>query len=331
YEAGGARVRDEQDCSGSLLRYRVPRSRLPHSSASFQVGQGGTAAEVSALGAHKTLVSLIFRFYEPTDLDAFFKSAHLIDPMKVKKSTAVSGQCKICYERRQLTGLACGHVFCYECWDHYLVSKVTFPWECSALAVALDRGRRWCLPAVPGVQMRFDHRRREGSIAHQMSASPDQILHEPLRRGLCCFTPAFNMSPLQSNPLMTRCPGTDCGFIVELTHANARPITCDCGYTFCFFCGHAWHDPVGCDLLKKWLKKCSEPANWLNAKTEVCPNPKCQLAVEKDDGSDHMMCGNVSCRFDVCPICLGPWSRNGCDACIHYDDTEVKRARNPQE
>ncbi|KAH7698031.1 ubiquitin-conjugating enzyme E2-binding protein 1 [Aphelenchoides avenae] len=126
---------------------------------------------------------------------------------------------------------------------------------------------------------------------------------------------------------MTWCPGTDCGRVVEVPHAEARPITCDCGYTFCFFCGHAWHDPISCDLLKKWLDKCSETANWSNSNTEDCP--MCQIAVEK--GSDHMMCGNVSCRFEFCPICLGPWSRDGCYSCIHYDDTEVKRARNPQE
>ncbi|KAH7708929.1 ubiquitin-conjugating enzyme E2-binding protein 1 [Aphelenchoides avenae] len=134
---------------------------------------------------------------------------------------------------------------------------------------------------------------------------------------------------VESNPLLKWCPGTDCGRIVEVSHTDTRPITCDCGYTFCFFCSHAWHDPVGCDLLKKWLKKCSETANWSNTQTEACPN--CQLAVVKDAGSDHMMCGNVSCRFEFCPICLGPWSRNGCDACSHYDDTEIKRARNSQE
>lgn len=68
-----------------------------------------------------------FRFCEAGDIDAFFKSVNLIDPKKGKRRSNVSGQCKICYERKTLSGLACGHVFCYECWDHYLVNKVVFP------------------------------------------------------------------------------------------------------------------------------------------------------------------------------------------------------------
>lgn len=88
----------------------------------------------------------MFRFYESTDIDAFFKSAHLIDPKKGKKRTGVSGQCKICYERRQLTGLACGHVFCYECWDHYLVSKVNFSINSAACVSGHFRLRTKAMP-----------------------------------------------------------------------------------------------------------------------------------------------------------------------------------------
>ncbi|KAH7709902.1 ubiquitin-conjugating enzyme E2-binding protein 1 [Aphelenchoides avenae] len=265
--------------------------------------------------------TLLERFYECTDVDAFFKSAHLTDPNNVKKRTEASRQCSICYERRQLTGLACGHVFCYECWDRYLVSK-------RSIRIADEGGAYLQCP---------EH--KCGLIIDDDTAL--SLIKCPLVQAK--YVRLVVNSFVESNPLMASCPGTDCGRIVELTHAKARPITCDCGYTFCSSCSHAWHDPVGCDLLKTWLKKCSEPANWLNAKTEVCP--KCQLlsswcrdfllriAVEKDAGSDHMMCGNVSCRFEfcICPMCLGPWDRNGCYACNNYDETTIKRARNPQE
>ncbi|KAH7728491.1 E3 ubiquitin-protein ligase arih1 [Aphelenchoides avenae] len=252
--------------------------------------------------------TLLERFYESTDIDAFFKSAHLIDPKKGKKRTGVSGQCKICYERRQLTGLACGHVFCYECWDHYLVSKIAdeghayLPCPEYKCSLIIDDDTALSLIKCPQVQAKYNR----------------------------LVTNSF----VESNPLLKWCPGTDCGRIVEVSHAEPRPITCDCGYTFCFFCSHAWHDPVGCDLLKKWLKKCnddSETSNWLNANTKDCP--KCQITIEKDGGCNHMTCKNVSCRFEFCWMCLGPWGPHGSGwySCNRYDDTAAKQARDAQE
>jgi len=37
-------------------------------------------------------------------------------------------------------------------------------------------------------------------------------------------------------------------------------------------CGENWHDPVKCNLLRKWIKKCdddSETSNWIAANTKV--------------------------------------------------------------
>ena len=52
----------------------------------------------------------------------------------------------------------------------------------------------------------------------------------------------------------------------------ARPVICRCRNVFCFYCGENWHDPVKCNLLKKWIKKCdddSETSNWIAANTKV--------------------------------------------------------------
>lgn len=57
-----------------------------------------------------------------------------------------------------------------------------------------------------------------------------------------------------------------------------------------FLCGENWHEPVKCDLLKKWKKKCdddSETSNWIAANTKECP--KCQVTIEKDGGCNHMV------------------------------------------
>lgn len=47
---------------------------------------------------------------------------------------------------------------------------------------------------------------------------------------------------------------------------------CRCLHVFCFVCGENWHDPVKCNLLRKWIKKCdddSETSNWIAANTKV--------------------------------------------------------------
>lgn len=103
---------------------------------------------------------------------------------------------------------------------------------------------------------------------------------------------------------------------------------------FCFKCTQEWHDPVTCDMLKLWLKKCSddsETSNWLNANTKDCP--QCHVTIEKDGGCNHMTCKNTSCRFEFCWTCLGAWKPHGSGwyACNRFDDTDSKKARDDQE
>jgi hypothetical protein len=49
--------------------------------------------------------------------------------------------------------------------------------------------------------------------------------------------------------------------------------------------------------------KCEDIAHelWLKANTKPCPN--CKSPVEKNDGCNHMTCGNRHCRHDWCWIC----------------------------
>lgn len=95
--------------------------------------------------------------------------------------------------------------------------------------------------------------------------------------GLFEFFP-FIYFIFQCNRLLRWCPAADCGHVVEVGHLEARPVKCTCGTVFCFACGHEWHEPVNCRLLKLWIKKCnddSETSNWISANTKECP--KCQV------------------------------------------------------
>ena len=109
---------------------------------------------------------------------------------------------------------------------------------------------------------------------------------------------------------------------------------CRCGHLFCFSCVENWHDPVRCHLIKMWIKKCnddSETCNWISANTKECP--KCQATIEKDGGCNHMICKNLSCKYDFCWVCLGPWEPHGSSwyNCNRYDEDSAKAARHGQQ
>ncbi|KAI8607651.1 hypothetical protein BC830DRAFT_1072774, partial [Chytriomyces sp. MP71] len=76
---------------------------------------------------------------------------------------------------------------------------------------------------------------------------------------------------------------------------------------FCFGCSLADHRPTPCGLIKLWLRKCaddSETSNWICANTKECP--RCQTAIEKNGGCNHMKC--YKCQKDFCWICPVEWT-----------------------
>ena len=88
---------------------------------------------------------------------------------------------------------------------------------------------------------------------------------------------------LQCNRLLRWCPKPECSHAVKVHYVDCQPVRCSCSTLFCFVCGENWHEPVKCDLLRKWRKKCdddSETSNWIAANTKECP--KCNVTIEKD-------------------------------------------------
>lgn len=77
---------------------------------------------------------LMERFFDGNQ-DELFQEAHVINPfkkvntVKPKLSSKILGteECDICFmilATSQLTGLECGHRFCYQCWNEYLTTKI---------------------------------------------------------------------------------------------------------------------------------------------------------------------------------------------------------------
>uniref|UniRef100_A0A0M3I1K6 RBR-type E3 ubiquitin transferase n=1 Tax=Ascaris lumbricoides TaxID=6252 RepID=A0A0M3I1K6_ASCLU len=281
----------------------------------------------------------LLRFYESSNLDAFFAKANIIPPLN-KENVADGGKesvgpCVICCNQAHLTSLSCGHSFCYRCWDMYLTTKVVDEGSvyvaCPQVgcSIVVDDEKASALIQKESVRKRY----RRLTIKSFVEIMVADVRHVIL------FCPPSTLDSGHSllctcNRLLRWCPGADCGRVVKVAHSEARPVKCKCGTEFCFACVREWHEPVNCRLLQLWLKKCrddSETSNWISANTKECP--RCRATIEKDGGCNHVTCKNAACKMEFCWVCLGPWEPHGNSwySCNRFDDSLAKKARDVQE
>lgn len=262
---------------------------------------------------------LVERLFE-SDQERLFRDASIVCPVtdqvapasKNSKAGVINETCEICFTTHPsscLSGLDCGHRFCVSCWSDYLTTKV------------MDEGMSQKIScAAHGCHLLMD----EASVVRFVS---DERV---LRRYRHLVTNSF----VECNSLLSWCPTPDCGYAVRVHSVDTRSVTCRCGHRFCFACSEPCHQPVQCQLIARWLKKCSddsETLNWIAANTKECP--KCNATIEKSGGCNHMICRNQNCKADFCWMCLGPWEPHGSSwyNCNRYDESDAKAAREAQE
>ena len=133
------------------------------------------------------------------------------------------------------------------------------------------------------------------------------------------------------------CPAPNCVYAVDCAVKQrdlvriVPTVHCNCGYSFCFGCSHADHQPAPCGIVNKWLKKCeddSETANWISAHTKECP--RCQSTIEKNGGCNHMTCRK--CKHEFCWMCMGLWAEHGNSwyNCNRFEEKSGHEARDAQ-
>jgi len=249
---------------------------------------------------------LIDRFYSENQ-EEMFQKAQVISPYKSariaeKRSSIKPGSgsitmqdCEICcltFPVQLLTGLACGHLYCNQCWTEYLTTKI------------MDEGASQMIEC-PGCNIVVDDHTVMNLIIDPMVKQKYQHL----------ITNSF----VQCNRLIKWCPSPNCTYAIKVQHVEARLVKCKCSHKFCFSCAENWHEPVSCNLIKKWKLKCqddSETSNWLIVNTKECP--KCSATIEKNGGCNHMRC--KACQADFCWLCLGEWSSHS--ICNSYNEEE---------
>lgn len=223
---------------------------------------------------------------------------------------ATKQQCPICcLDTTYLIGLGCSHAFCRCCWVMYLSTKIMEEGQ---------SGRITC--AAHDCNMLVD----DQTVLPLITDPKVKIRYQQL----------ITNSYVECNKQMRWCPKPECGHAVKVIYPEFQPVKCVCDTKFCFLCGDNWHEPVKCDLIRKWKKKCdddSETSHWIAANTKECP--KCHVTIEKNGGCNHMICKSPDCKAEFCWVCLGAWHHHGSSwySCNSYDETDAKAARDAQE
>jgi len=212
-----------------------------------------------------------------------------IAPSLSTKPVGVGPTCPVCLQNyasgHAPVGLACGHLFCRDCWVLYLQHQIQ-----AGLTTAIEcMGKDCCLLVDEDFVM--------GLLSNPMLRDKYQ---------------EFSFSDhVKSHPELRFCPGPNCPVLVRATQLQAKRVLCnECKTTFCFRCGLDYHSPTDCETIKRWLTKCaddSETANYISAHTKDCP--RCQVCIEKNGGCNHMQCSK--CKHDFCWMCLGEWKTHG--------------------
>ncbi|ORX55054.1 hypothetical protein DM01DRAFT_1030428 [Hesseltinella vesiculosa] len=241
------------------------------------------------------------------------KDVNMLVPAKKLPSDLQPFMCEICCDddpEIDTVCVACGHRFCFTCYQHYLTQKIR-----------------------DGESRRIECPQDKCNVIVD-EATVQRIVAE---RTMIRYRELLNRTFVDDIDHLRWCPAPDCEYAIEC-HVPSTSLTsivptvqCNCGDVFCFGCGYPDHQPAICAIVKKWMKKCeddSETANWISAHTKECP--KCNSTIEKNGGCNHMTCRK--CRHEFCWVCMGPWSEHGTSwyNCNRFDERSSSEARENQ-
>jgi ariadne-1 len=129
------------------------------------------------------------------------------------------GVCNICYvdiKTKQMFGLDCGHLYCTDCWNQYLTTKVMSEGNVCSMTCAETK----CKVIVDDKQ-----------VLQLLSDASVKLKYQRLT------TNSF----VESNRLLRWCTKADCDHAFSVEVSGAQLVRCVCGTQICFGCGQSNH------------------------------------------------------------------------------------------
>ncbi|GAX80454.1 hypothetical protein CEUSTIGMA_g7893.t1 [Chlamydomonas eustigma] len=178
--------------------------------------------------------------------------------------------CEICCgeERFDATcSMDCGHSFCNACWRLHIKTQI-------------DDGRARDLRCM---HFKCGTKCGQEKLRGLLKLLPGYLIK---------YEQAYLSSYLEENHRVRLCPSVPwCGRAIQVEGEALQEPECSCGTTFCFKCGRPPHSPCTCHIWSIWNEKTTVDSgtyDWIAAHTKPCP--KCNKAVEKDGGCNHVTC-----------------------------------------
>ncbi|EQC29544.1 hypothetical protein SDRG_12793 [Saprolegnia diclina VS20] len=258
------------------------------------------------------------RFYERETPKAFLEEvgAQHLDNYKIGAPKGIV--CEVCRDDvpgQDVIALGCGAMYCVDCWKGYLMTKLEDGPSClTATCLAYK-----CNELVPD------------ALFQKLLDAPKKKEHA--KWALRSF--------VDKSQNIKWCPAPGCPNAISGSGGDLF-VDCACGCKFCLRCGEEAHPVVTCDQLRIWKEKCaneSETANWMLVNTKKCPNTKCSVRIEKNQGCNHMSC--KTCRHEFCWICMESWQSHFSGGTANYNcnrfnatasqDSDLSRAKTELE
>jgi hypothetical protein len=212
----------------------------------------------------------------------------------------VQVECGICLDNvpsEDAYALNCKHWFCGDCWRGYLRSSVG------------DTGGG-VLPHCPAAKC---HMMVPLDLPEMLG--PPDLYRNAYKALLKAFVEqqrlgVRGMASYCKNPRGCR------GIVLLADDAGSSEASCSlCACSFCATCDLPPHLPATCDLVAKWEEKggyleTGKPAEVEARKLKhltTRPCPRCGVRIEKNGGCPHMTCFQVSCKYEFCWECGGPF------------------------
>jgi hypothetical protein len=179
----------------------------------------------------------------------------------------------------------CDHKYCRQCISDYIINKINIS---EVENIKCPEGNAKCNNIYDNDLIK--------------SIIPDKEYFKYLK-----FIRRNEISKIPNSVL---CPYPDCdsyGISENINQLNKNDvsgpkqfISCiDKNHLFCIKCLQMPHIGFNCNNklendFKKWVKK--------DKNVKKCP--KCSFFIQKNQGCNHMICGNPNCRFEFCWICM---------------------------